>query len=269
MPSARRTRHAGATPRRGRTSSAVDAYQRAAWCYHLGKFLWFEDPSCTPNCAIVRLRCTQRTLAHLDPPAERIEIPFEDHIIPGHLRRPRGSRHAAARDHRSRARLLERGDVHHRERVPAPRHGDIEHRGPGSVGELGALRDRPNWETVITPVLDHLTALGLDQHFGLTGLMGISMGAIYGPRAAAHEPRLTAVIGLAGPYNLGDCWDALNPLHAAAMSSTRSRPARRRRDRRRSRSISKVCSTSHAAVARHPRSARSLVPTGAGGAHRP
>ena len=42
--------------------------------------------------------------------------------------------------------------------------------------------------------------------------MGISMGAIYGPRAAAHEPRLTAVVGLAGPYNLGDCWDALNPL---------------------------------------------------------
>ena len=38
------------------------------------------------------------------------------------------------------------------------------------------------------------------------------MGAIYGPRAAAHEQRLGAVVALAGPYNLGDCWDALNPL---------------------------------------------------------
>jgi 2,6-dihydroxypseudooxynicotine hydrolase len=38
------------------------------------------------------------------------------------------------------------------------------------------------------------------------------MGAIYGPRAAAYEPRLRALVGLAGPYNLGDCWDALNPL---------------------------------------------------------
>jgi 2,6-dihydroxypseudooxynicotine hydrolase len=38
------------------------------------------------------------------------------------------------------------------------------------------------------------------------------MGAIYGPRAAAHEKRLKAVVGLAGPYNLGECWDALNPL---------------------------------------------------------
>jgi 2,6-dihydroxypseudooxynicotine hydrolase len=44
------------------------------------------------------------------------------------------------------------------------------------------------------------------------GLMGISMGAIYGPRAAAYEKRIKALVGLAGPYNLGECWDALNPL---------------------------------------------------------
>jgi 2,6-dihydroxypseudooxynicotine hydrolase len=41
------------------------------------------------------------------------------------------------------------------------------------------------------------------------------MGAIYGPRAAAHEPRLRALVALAGPYNLGDCWEALNPLTRA------------------------------------------------------
>src|SRR5207244_1426643 len=71
---------------------------------------------------------------------------------------------------------------------------------------------RPNWETVITPVLDQLERLqpGVDQR--RIGLMGISMGAIYGPRAAAHDKRLRAVVGLAGPYNLGECWDALNPL---------------------------------------------------------
>jgi 2,6-dihydroxypseudooxynicotine hydrolase len=84
--------------------------------------------------------------------------------------------------------------------------------GPGQSENSVDFAIRPNWETVITPVLDHLATVGLDSTFGLTGLMGISMGAIYGPRAAAHEPRLNAIIGLAGPYNLGDCWDALNPL---------------------------------------------------------
>jgi 2,6-dihydroxypseudooxynicotine hydrolase len=84
--------------------------------------------------------------------------------------------------------------------------------GPGQSENSVDFAIRPNWETVITPVLDHLADIRLHTTFGSIGLMGISMGAIYGPRAAAHEPRLTAVVGLAGPYNLGDCWDALNPL---------------------------------------------------------
>lgn len=42
--------------------------------------------------------------------------------------------------------------------------------------------------------------------------MGISVGGIHGPRAAAFEKRLRAVIALAGPYDLSECWAALNPL---------------------------------------------------------
>jgi dienelactone hydrolase len=84
--------------------------------------------------------------------------------------------------------------------------------GPGQSENSVHFAIRPNWETVITPLLDHLESVGLSGDFGPIGLMGISMGAIYGPRAAAHEPRLAAVVGLAGPYNLGECWDALNPL---------------------------------------------------------
>ncbi len=38
------------------------------------------------------------------------------------------------------------------------------------------------------------------------------MGQFSGPRAAADGRRLRAVAALAGPYNLGECWDALNPL---------------------------------------------------------
>src|SRR5256885_1520558 len=90
---------------KGRKITATEAYQRAAWCYHLGKFLWFEDRA-----------------------------------------------------------------IH------------------------DELRDRE--------------ALDRDR----VGLMGISMGGIYGPRAAAHEKRLRAVVALAGPYDLSECWGALNPL---------------------------------------------------------
>ena len=47
---------------------------------------------------------------------------------------------------------------------------------------------------------------------GRVGLMGISMGGIYGPRAAAKEKRLRAVVALAGPYDLSECWPQLNAL---------------------------------------------------------
>ena len=65
---------------------------------------------------------------------------------------------------------------------------------------------------VLDALLDHLAGLDLGVDQDRIGLMGISMGAIYGPRAAAYEKRIKALVGLAGPYNLGECWDALNPL---------------------------------------------------------
>jgi pimeloyl-ACP methyl ester carboxylesterase len=198
--------------RKGRMVSAAAAYQRAAWCYHLGKFLWFEDLTLHATLRDQAVAVYRRTLAHLDPPAERLDIPFEGHVIPGHLRRPRavpkpplvlivpGLDSSKEEMFSIEDEFLRRGMA------------TLSIDGPGQSENSVDFAIRPNWETVITPVLDHLADIGLDGTFGLIGLMGISMGAIYGPRAAAHEPRLNAVVGLAGPYNLGECWDALNPL---------------------------------------------------------
>jgi 2,6-dihydroxypseudooxynicotine hydrolase len=41
------------------------------------------------------------------------------------------------------------------------------------------------------------------------GLVGVSMGGYYAPRAAAFEPRIKAVAPIGGPYNMGECWDRL------------------------------------------------------------
>jgi pimeloyl-ACP methyl ester carboxylesterase len=198
--------------RQHNTVSAAAAHQRAAWCYHLGKFLWFEDPQVHANLRDRAVAVYGRTLQHLDPPAERIEIPFEGHVIPGHLRRPRRATSpplvliVPGLDS-SKEEMFSIEDEFLRRGMAT-----LALDGPGQSENSVHFAIRANWETVITPVLDHLEGLGLDTEFGRIGLMGISMGAIYGPRAAAHESRLAAVVGLAGPYNLGDCWDALNPL---------------------------------------------------------
>jgi 2,6-dihydroxypseudooxynicotine hydrolase len=84
--------------------------------------------------------------------------------------------------------------------------------GPGQGENAPRFPIRPDWSTVITPLLDHLSKAEPDLDLERVGLMGISMGGIYGPRAAAKEKRLRAIVALAGPYDLSECWSALNPL---------------------------------------------------------
>ena len=196
----------------GRTLSARQAYQRAAWSYHLGKFLWFEDLHLHAELRDRAVSVYRRALPHLAPPAERLEIPFEGRIVPANLRRPAGL-------DRPPLVLLVPGLDSSKEELYAIEQdflgrgmATLTIDGPGQSENAVHFAIRPNWETVITPVLDHLDQLQPGVDLGRIGLMGISMGAIYGPRAAAHEKRLRAVVGLAGPYNLGECWDGLNPL---------------------------------------------------------
>jgi dienelactone hydrolase len=196
----------------GRLVSAAQAYQRAAWCYHLGKFLWFEDLQVHAELRDRAVSVYRRALPNLDPPAQRLEIPFEGHTVPCNFRRPRDAQQPPLV-------LLVPGLDSSKEELFAIEEdflcrgmATLSVDGPGQSENSVHFALRPNWETVIAPLLDHLGEVGLDVDQRRIGLMGISMGAIYGPRAAAYEKRIRAVVGLAGPYNLGECWNALNPL---------------------------------------------------------
>jgi 2,6-dihydroxypseudooxynicotine hydrolase len=196
----------------GRTVSATAAYQRASWCYHLGKFLWFEDPGLHAELRDRSVAAYRKALPNLNPRGRRLEVPFEGHIIPGNLRRPFGLRQPPLV-------LVVPGLDSSKEELFAIEEEFLRRGmatltidGPGQSENSVHFAIRPNWETVITPLIDDLEKRELGVDLRRLGLMGISMGAIYGPRAAAHEKRIKAVVGLAGPYNLGDCWDALNPL---------------------------------------------------------
>lgn len=196
----------------GRLLTAAQAYQRAAWSYHLGKFLWFEDAKLHAELRDRAVSVYQKAMPRLDPPAQRLEIPFEGHAIPGNLRRPAGTREPPLV-------LLVPGLDSSKEELFAMEQ-DFLHRGmatltvdgPGQSENSVHFPIRPNWETVVTPLLDDILGRDLGIDASRIGLMGISMGAIYGPRAAAADQRIRALVGLAGPYNLGECWDALNPL---------------------------------------------------------
>jgi 2,6-dihydroxypseudooxynicotine hydrolase len=197
--------------RADKTVTAADAYQRAAWCYHLGKFLWFEDRGLHNQLREMTVSTYAKALPYLEPPGERVEVPFESAVIPGILRRPRSAK-------RPPLVLLVPGLDSVKEELFAIENDFLRRGmatlsvdGPGQGENAPRFPIRADWSSVIGPLLDGLrgrTDVDLDR----VGLMGISMGGIYGPRAAAYEKRLRAVIALAGPYDLSECWPALNPL---------------------------------------------------------
>ena len=197
--------------RAGRKVTAAEAWQRAAWCYHLGKFLWFEDRAVHDRLRELSISTYRKALPHLDPPAERIEVPFEGAHIPGNLRRPRGATRAPLV-------LLVPGLDSSKEELYTIENDFLRRGmatlavdGPGQSENSPRFPIRPDWGPVVGQLLDGLRTRS-DIDLNRVGLMGISMGGIYGPRAAAVEKRLRAVIALAGPYDLSECWEALNPL---------------------------------------------------------
>ena len=137
-------------------------------------------------------------LALLPVPAEPLAIPFEGTALPGYLLRAEG---------RERARrplvILTNGydatvtEMYFASAVAAARRGYhcLFFDGPGQGAPLieQGLRLRPDWETVIGPVVDF--ALGLDgvdpERIALSGW---SLGGHLALRAASGEPRLAACI---------------------------------------------------------------------------
>jgi 2,6-dihydroxypseudooxynicotine hydrolase len=82
--------------------------------------------------------------------------------------------------------------------------------GPGQ-GESGyELPIRADYDVAVSTLLDAIagrTDVDLDR----VGLLGVSLGGYYAPRALAFEPRVKAGVGLSGPYKFSDIWDDVPP----------------------------------------------------------
>ena len=65
----------------------------AAACYHFGKFLFVHDPDQMRAAHDLAIAAHTRALPHMDPPGERVAIPFEGTTLFGILRKPAGVAH--------------------------------------------------------------------------------------------------------------------------------------------------------------------------------
>lgn len=207
---------AGDQAERHHRISARDSFLRAAIYYQASEFFLHGNPQDPRIARAYRLSvdCYKQCAQRYDPAIEPVEIPFENTTLPGYFHRadnsptPRptlivntGFDGSAEEMHVVGARAgVERG------------YNVLAFDGPGQYGPLhrAGLVFRPDWEKVVTPVVDFaLSRAYVDRN--RIALMGVSLGGYLAPRAAAFEHRLAALIANDGLYDFGARYRAAVP----------------------------------------------------------
>lgn len=86
--------------------------------------------------------------------------------------------------------------------------------GRGSSLRLKNIVSRPDYEVPVKALVDYLESRP-EVDAGRIGLVGVSMGGYYAPRAAAFEPRIKALLLWCGCYDiLADIYDFFPPIQA-------------------------------------------------------
>jgi pimeloyl-ACP methyl ester carboxylesterase len=193
---------------RGRSRTAGEAWNRAALSYHFGKFVWMLDPDRYREATFLAVEALRNAHRHLDPTAERLEIPYGETAMAANLRRPEGVARPPL------VLLLPGLDSTKEEFLGwenvflARGMATLSLDGPGQ-GETGlSSRIEPAYERAVTAALDHLEGR-TDLDLGRVGLAGVSLGGYYAPRAAAYEKRVRAAVGISGPFDFAACWETM------------------------------------------------------------
>lgn len=189
---------------------------REAWLWAAGYFsaaLRFldgtEDPERMLPCWQEYAACWSTAAALFDPPIERLEIPYEGASLTGWFLRADNSR-------RRRPLVLLNNGSDGLEKsmyvlggagALACGYNCLIFNGPGQGDSLWVrkLHFRPDWEKVITPVVDAML-----RHREVDpkriALVGVSQGGFWVPRALAFEHRIAAGVADPGVWDVSDPW---------------------------------------------------------------
>ena len=191
---------------KGHTVSAGQEYLRASSYYRTAEFFLHTNPK---DDRIVKTwrksrDCFLKFAKLAEHPIIPVEIPFEHVKLPAYLCLADGS--GAKRP----LIIMHSGfdgtaeELYYNRAVFALKRGYhcLLFEGPGQGGVIRELNIpfRPNWETVVTPVVDFALKRKEVDPDGIA-LMGISLGGYLAPRAVAFEHRIRACIANGGIYD--------------------------------------------------------------------
>jgi hypothetical protein len=168
-----------------------------------------KDPDRTLPCWKEYAACWSGAAALFDPPVERVEIPYGDAALTGWFLRVDGSR-------RRRPLIILNNGADGLEKsmyvlggagALARGYNCLIFNGPGQGDSLWArkLYFRPDWEKVITPVVDAMLRHP-EVDAKRVALIGVSQGGFWVPRALAFEHRIAAGVADPGVWDVSEPW---------------------------------------------------------------
>ena len=197
---------------RGYYESAAYHYFHAAMAYHFGKYVFVNKPQELRAAHEQVVKLYQRALPYFEIPGERVAIPYEGGTtMYGILRKPwhtpkppvvllvPGLDSVKEELHTYGDDFLRRGMAVLA--IDGPGQGEMEFEHPM----------RHDYEVPARYAIDYLESRA-DVNASRVGMMGVSLGGYYAPRAAAFEKRIKAVIANAGGYNMEGHFDLLPQL---------------------------------------------------------
>ena len=196
--------------------SAGAHFTRAAVCYHFGKFLFVNDLAQMKAANMKAVECRKRALPLIDPPGERVAIPYEGKFLYGNLRKPAGiakppvvmmcmgldSAKEEMDDYENR--FLKRGLA------------TFAFDGPGQGEGEYDFSLCPEYEKPVKAVIDCLEKR-VDIDLAHIGIWGVSLGGYFAPRAACFEKRIKACVALSGAYQRSNNFDGRPIINVEAF----------------------------------------------------
>jgi len=195
----------------GSRLSAGEHLARAGVCYHFSKFVFVNDYAQMKNAHRKAVECRNLALPLLDPPGERVAIPYQGADLYGNLRKPAGNGRPPVVVMCMGLDSAKEEIGSYEDTFLARGVATLAFDGPGQGEAEYEFPIRGDYEVAVKAVMDWLERRS-DVDTSRIGLWGVSLGGYYSARAAAFEKRVRACIALSGPYDLAEHWEGLPEL---------------------------------------------------------
>ncbi len=202
--------YARANEAAGHTLSAGRKYKRAC-LYHMAdeRQLSGRDPRKIPTYEKM-LACFAKFTELRREPVERVEIPFGDVFLPALLVRPAGVERPPVMVHFDGFDVMKEwiymSGIAQELALRGIATLIVDHPGVGEALRLRGLHQIAETEKPAGACLDWLEGRD-DVDASRAGIIALSLGGYFAPRAAAYEPRFKCCVAWGGNFNFGERWE--------------------------------------------------------------